>query len=93
MEERKITQQELYDVFHKYYASFPNLYRLMINELFPEPPKAKELIRCWNRDGYSTWRAFVRFESNGSVVVANEDSKEFVWKSYRRQTPAERGES
>lgn len=94
MEEQRITQQELHDVFHKHFASFPNLYRLMINELFPERPKLGEIIRVWDDDENSySFRELACFNSDGTVVCSLiGGTLTMPYKNYRRQTPAERGE-
>ena len=96
MKEKRITQQELYDVFDKHFHTIPNVYQIMIGELFPEPPKVGELIYAYsnndsNPDG--KWGEFLRFEGDTDIVIGSREEGVTYHKKYRRQTPLERGEA
>jgi len=67
----------------------------VVDELFPEPaPKVGEIIQVWDSvyHGHKVWLSFVTFNIKGEAVVTTHDGKKKEYDTYRRQTPAERGE-
>jgi hypothetical protein len=96
--ERAVTEQQVIDVLNKHgnannLAYFEPVYK----ELFPELPKAGELILVSDNVincSSTLWQRFKEFDSKGWAVVNNGGhlEEDIIWKNYRRQTPAERGE-
>jgi hypothetical protein len=98
MTERTVTEQQVRSAFIDHLL--PNqiiCFNHVMDELFPELPKAGELILVSDLDldfVNPKWRRFKEFDRNGWVVVNNGAhlEEDVIWKNYRRQTPAERGE-
>jgi hypothetical protein len=97
MTERTVTEQQVIDVFNKPLPQDERIYlNAIFEKLFPELPKVGELILVSDHDLdclNSYWRQFKEFD-NGFVVVNSGGhlEEDIIWKNYRRQTPAERGE-
>jgi hypothetical protein len=89
MNERTVTEQQVIDAMNKH-SELSNVY----SELFPDRPKAGELIEVVDNGRYwiKKWYPFVGIDDYGRVIVLDEDGEEELWDNYRRQTPAERGE-
>ena len=94
MTERTVTEQQVIDAFNKNSHLLAPQYQIIFDELFPELPKSGELIQCFNNNtSNKVWRAFCHFAPCFEVVVKDSNGSQFVYDNYRRQTPAERGES
>jgi hypothetical protein len=97
MTERTVTEQQVIDAFNMAVPLDERMsLGLIFNKLFPEPPKVGELILVSDGDLdclNSYWRQFKEFD-NVFVVVNSGGHLEadIIWKNYRRQTPAEKGE-
>jgi hypothetical protein len=90
MTERTVTEQQVIEAMNKH-SELSNMY----DELFPELPKFGELVLVWDggrKAAGKTWRAFHHFNNEGRAVVSYLDGSLCEWDSYRRQTPAEKGE-
>ena len=89
MTERTVTERQVREAMNK-----SSKYDCIIKELFPELPKAKELIQVSDNCNPTVkdWYPFVGINNDGLVIVLDEDGMEESWDNYRRQTPAERGE-
>jgi hypothetical protein len=98
MIERTVTEQQVIDAFNMAVPLDERMsLGLIFNKLFPELPKVGELILFSDLDldfVNPKWRRFKEFDRNGWVVVNNGAhlEEDVIWKNYRRQTPAERGE-
>ncbi len=98
MTERTVTEQQVINAMNKCVPLDERIALNMIfDELFPELPKVGELILVSDLDldfVNPKWRRFKEFDRNGWVVVNNGAhlEEDVIWKNYRRQTPAERGE-
>jgi hypothetical protein len=95
MTERTVTEQQVIDVFNKPLPQDERIYlNAIFEKLFPELPKAKELVLCWNGAiDEGEWRKFFSFDADGNILTKNEYGDHCEWENYRRQTPAERGEA
>ncbi|MFT5452866.1 MAG: hypothetical protein ACI9N9_002364 [Enterobacterales bacterium] len=96
MAERTVTEQEVIAALNKHAAAWtiPD-YALVFNELFPELPKANELILVWDnpcQESEGTWLPFHSLTDEDRVYVLYNDGRVVGFDNYRRQTPAERGE-
>jgi hypothetical protein len=98
MTERTVTEQQVIDVLNK---RAPSKDMIIINEifdeLFPELPNHKELVKVWNDDkepiANVLWRPFKEMSSNRrAITYFSQGSMGVEWENFRRQTPAERGE-
>jgi hypothetical protein len=95
MTERTVTEAEVIAAMNK---RAPSKDMIIINqifdELFPELPKANELVLIWDKGSTTVggWFPFVEIRDDGRVIVLDEDGNDELWDNYRRQTPAERGE-
>jgi hypothetical protein len=98
MTERTVTEQQVIDAMNKYGSQEPiGHFAFIYDELFPELPKVGELILVWdkekNNNNHEDWLHFHRINEFGHVVTMCPSSAIIhIWKHYRRQTPAERGE-
>jgi hypothetical protein len=95
MTERTVTEQQVIDAMNKHISKNKNdSYHVIFDELFPELPKAGELVLIWDKGSDSTggWFPFVKIRDDGRVIVLDYDGNDELWDEYRRQTPAERGE-
>jgi hypothetical protein len=95
MTERTVTEQEVIDAFNMAVPLDERMsLGLIFNKLFPELPKANELVLIWDKgsDSVGGWFPFVKIRDDGRVIVLDYDGNEELWDNYRRQTPAERGE-
>jgi hypothetical protein len=100
MSERTVTEQQVIDVFNMPFSLDQRIcLNLIFSELFPELPKVGELIKPWDGDeepDLTIWRTFHGLTAIGIVQTSYFDG-DFEslteWDNYRRQTPAERGES
>jgi hypothetical protein len=98
MTERTVTEQQVIDAMNKF-APETSLahYGILFDELFPDLPKVGELIDVndtVNPMPYSNWRPFHHIGYDGRVFTGSIPDGTLVgWqKTYRRQTPTERGE-
>jgi hypothetical protein len=97
MTERTVTEAEVIAAMNKYGSQKPiGHFEFIYDELFPELPKANELILCWNGEQNNDdqhWMPFVKLTASGNVIAKFPYSGIiYNWEHYRRQTPAERGE-
>jgi hypothetical protein len=95
MTERTVTEQQVIDAMNKFASqNILGHYGIIFDELFPELPKANELVLVWDKGSTTVggWLPFVKIRDDGRVIVLDEDGKDELWDEYRRQTPAERGE-
>jgi hypothetical protein len=95
MTERTVTEQQVIAAMNKHISKNKNdSYHVIFDELFPELPKANELVLIWDKGSTTVggWLPFVKIRDDGRVIVLDEDGKDELWDEYRRQTPAERGE-
>jgi hypothetical protein len=93
--ERTVTEQQVIDAMNKHGIEHRMAYFEVIwDELFPELPKLGELILAWdnNQPDCKNWYEFSGF-ADGNIGVINYDDDILYFDNYRRQTPAERGES
>ena len=94
MTERTVTEQQVINAMDKFASqNILGHYGILFDELFPELPKAGEIILVWDNDEKQggEWFSFVKIDY-GSIIVIDRDGDEESWDNYRRQTPAERGE-
>jgi hypothetical protein len=95
MTERTVTEQQVIDAMNKHGIEHRMAYFEVIwDELFPELPKANELVLIWDKGSTTVggWLPFVGISGDGRVIVLDDDGNDELWDEYRRQTPAERGE-
>jgi hypothetical protein len=86
--ERTVTERQVREAMNK----FSN-YDHIIKELFPELPKVGEFILVWDAIGDgSDWRSFA-YMSDDQIHTLDDEGCGWENYNYRRQTPAERGES
>jgi hypothetical protein len=89
MTERTVTEQQVIDAMNKH-SNLSNVY----SELFPaDSPKVGELIfGLYRNPAFGEWGPFIRFASDGGVVIRNGLDGETYYDNYRQLTPDERGE-
>ena len=94
MSDRTVTEQQVIDAMNKYVSLQKKaLFNELFEALFPELPKAKELVLCWNGAiDEGEWLKCFSFDADGNILTKNEYGDHCEWENYRRQTPAERGE-
>jgi hypothetical protein len=95
MTERTVTEKNIRDALKNRNLNPDHLYfKTVLDELFPELPKANELVLIWDKGSTTVggWLPFVKIRDDGRVIVLDEDGNDELWDEYRRQTPAERGE-
>jgi hypothetical protein len=94
MAERTVTEQQVIDAMNKYGSQEPiGHFEFIYDELFPELPKAGELVFVWDNGeiGRGGWFPFVELDC-GVVMVTDLFGDKESWDNYRRQTPSEKGE-
>jgi hypothetical protein len=89
MTERTVTEKQIIAAMNNNCT-----YKDIISELFPELPNFGELVLVWddNQPESPGWYEFREF-ADGNIGVINYDDDILYFDNYRRQTPAERGES
>ena len=94
MSERTVTEQQVIDAMNKYVSLQKKaLFNELFEALFPEQPKVGELILVWDAIGDGLeWRSFA-YMSGNEIHTLDEEGCGWENYNYRRQTPAERGES
>mgnify|MGYP000320440069 CR=1 FL=1 len=92
--ERTVTEQQVIDAFNMAVPLDERMsLGLIFNKLFPELPKAGELILCWDDlSDYRDWCYFDSINNDGKANTIDYEGDEESYDNYRRQTPAERGE-
>jgi hypothetical protein len=93
MTERTITESQLEQLLKD--SKQETYWRHEVMETaFPKLAKAGELINVNNGSiEVENWEKFICFGDHGRVITGNRFGEQMEWENYRRQTPAERGES
>ncbi|MFT5451722.1 MAG: hypothetical protein ACI9N9_001208 [Enterobacterales bacterium] len=95
MTERTVTEAEVIAAMNKHSSRHDAFYSSNVfDELFPELPKVGELVKLWDSGdpNLGFWDKVLGFNVDGHVIIMGEEGDDESWNSYRRQTPAERGE-
>ena len=95
MTKRTVTEQQVIDAMNKYVSLQKKaLFNELFEALFPELPKAGELIQVSDNCNPTVkdWYPFAGINLDGLVIVLDDDGMEEYWENYRRLTPAERGQ-